>query len=243
MNRGIYSTVSGMVATQKWMDVTANNLANISTTGFKRDGVSFTDSLQREMVAANGQGESLGTLGSGPNSTGNEFTVMEQGPIQSTGRPLDVAVDGTKGMFAVQTPQGIRYTRDGAFELNEQRQLVTTNGFPVLDSTQRPIEIPQGSVSIDGNGQISVDANSVGTLAIFDGTFSKEGGNLYTSDDAVPFEGAIIKPQALEGSNVNPVEAMIEMIQIGRAYELSQKAVQQQDDLSQRLIQSLSTKS
>ncbi len=240
MNRGIYSTVSGMLATQKLMDVMANNLANVSTTGFKRDGITFTDALEQEMRSG-GNGQVLGTLGTGT-TEGKEFTIFDVGPTQITGRPLDMMINEPQGMFAVQTPQGVRYTRDGSFVLDNQRQLVTTDGFPVLDSRQQPITIPEGQVSINETGDISVAGSTVGTVGIYNGSFLKEGGNLYSSPNGAPLAGATMKPEALEGSNVNPIDSMIQMIQVGRSFDLSQKTIQQQDDLTQRLIQSLSTR-
>ena len=218
----------------------ANNLANVSTTAFKRDGVSFSDALEQEMRSGS-TGQSLGTLGVGT-TDGKEYTVFEPGPTQITGRPLDMSITSQEGMFAVQTPQGTRYTRDGAFVLNDQRQLVTTDGYPVLDDRQQPITIPEGTLGVNEAGEISVDGSSVGTLGIYKGAYIKEGGNLYSTPNATPLDGATIRPQSLEGSNVNPVEAMVQMIQVGRNFDLSQKTIQQQDDLSQRLIQSLSTR-
>ena len=162
------------------------------------------------------------------------------GKIDPKGR---VFYTNPKGMFAVQAPDGVKYTRAGAFTLNENRELVTNDGYQILDTSQRPITLPQGRVIVSETGAVSVEGKSVGTMGIYNGTFTKEGGNLFSAPDAIAADGVMVRQQALEGSNVNAVQSMIEMIQIGRAYELSQKAVQQQDDLSQRLIQSLSTKS
>lgn len=230
-----------MLATQKWMDTVTNNLANVSTNGFKRDGLAFSDALETEIRAAGGMGQSIGTLGSGT-TPAEAYTSFEVGPMQSTGRPLDVAIDAESGMFAVQTPDGIRYTRDGSFTLNDQRELVTKDGFQVLDQNERPITLSAGTPSVDAGGQITVDGQSVGTIGVYDGIFQKEGSNLYASSNPTADSAPSLKPQTLEGSNVNAVQTMVEMIQIGRLFELSQKSIQQQDDLSQRLIQSLSTR-
>src|SRR6476659_6008506 len=132
MNRGIYTTALGMNSLQRAMDVTTNNLANASTNGFKRDALVFQDTLQREMFADGGQGQSIGKLGSGASPV-EEYTVQDSGEITVTSNPLDMAIRDPKGMFGVKTSAGTRYTRDGAFALDENRRLVTKAGNPVLD--------------------------------------------------------------------------------------------------------------
>ena len=227
-----------MLASQQWMDTVANNLANASTTGFKRDGLAFSETFNREMRADGGHGKRLGTLSAGAGAAA-EYTVFEPGALQVTGNPLDVAIDSPHGLFAVQTPNGTRYTRDGSFSLNNERQLVNKNGHPVLDDAGNPIDLPQGQILIDSDGQISSNGQKIAKLGIFDGTFHKEGENLFTSDDAAAVDTAALKPGSLEGSNVNAVQSMIEMITIGRHYELAQRSITQQDELIQKLIQSL----
>ena len=238
MNRGIYATATGMMAAQTQLDVITNNLANASTTGFKRDGVAFAEGLEREMRANGGLGAVLGSLGSGAVQSG-QFTDFEQGVLNPTGNPLDVAIQGAKGLFAVQTPQGVRYTRDGSFSLNQDRELVTHQGYPVLDDSLRPITLPSGKPLIQDDGTVQVDNQDSGKIGIFDGSFTKTGDNLYESLDAKALDEPQLKAGHLEGSNVNAVESMVQMITLNRAFELAQRSIQQQDDLTQRLIQSL----
>jgi flagellar basal-body rod protein FlgF len=238
MNRGIYSTATGMVAAQRWMDVTANNLANASTNGFKRDGLVFNDAMERELAASGGFGTRLGSLGVGATPQG-EYTVFEGGPVTATGNPLDMAIEGDKGMFAVRTPGGVRYTRDGSFSLNANRELVTKNGHQVLDERLEPITLPAGKLDVSNEGALSIDGKAAGTIGIFEGTFTKEGDNLYSAVSAKKAESGGVRTHAIEGSNVNAVEAMISMITLSRSFELAQKSITQQDELTQRLIQSL----
>jgi flagellar basal body rod protein FlgG len=238
MNRGIYATASGMMAAQSQLDVLANNLANVSTTGYKRDGLAFSERLERQMRGNGGLGEVLGTLGSGAEQVA-QFTIFEPGPLASTGNPLDLGIDGAKGCFAVQTSQGVRYTRDGALQLDAEGRLVTKAGHPVLDDGERPITLPRGRVSIGEDGTVQVDGIDAGKIGLFDGTFQKVGDNLYDSPDAKTVDGTPLRSGHLEGSNVNAVEAMVDMITLNRAFELAQRSIQQQDDLTQRLIQSL----
>lgn len=222
-----------MIAAQQWMDVVANNLANASTTGFKRDTVAFDEAMLRELAMGVGQ------IGSGP-SAPPPVTVFEPGVVEVTGNPLDVAIASERGLFAVQTPGGVRYTRAGAFAISEQRELVTSSGEPVLDKQGRRISLPLGPLSVSSDGTIFADGKSVAQIGLFDSAaFRKVGGNLYEADAPVQVVAANLRSGALEGSNVNAVEAMVQMISIGRSFELAQKSIQSQDEQSQKLIQSM----
>lgn len=243
MNRGIYTTSLGMSALQRGMDVTANNLANASTTGFKRDGLIFQDTLQREMYANGGFGQSVGKLGTGAQPV-EEYTVRESGTISLTNNPLDMAITSPNGMFAIKVGDQTKYTRDGAFVLDEQRRLVTKNGYPVLDPAGDEITIPAGKIQVENGGQIQVGGAAIGQVGVFDlnpnSAFIKEGDNLYSATNgATAMDDAPIAASSLEASNVNAVGSMLDMIKIGRLFELSQKNIQGQDELLQRLISSL----
>ena len=243
MNRGIYTTSLGMTALQRGMDVTSNNLANASTTGFKRDGLIFQDTLQREMYANGGFGQSVGRLGAGAQAV-EEYSVRENGAVSLTNNPLDMAITTPKGMFAVRVGNDVKYTRDGAFVLDEQRRLVTKSGHPVLDANGDEITIPSGVVLVENGGRIMVGGAPVGQVGVFDvnpnSAFVKEGNNLFTATGGVtPMDESPIAASSLESSNVNAVESMLDMIKIGRLFELSQKNIQGQDELLQRLISSL----
>ncbi len=235
MNRGIYATATGMLAAQRAMDVVANNLANASTNGFKRDAIAFNDAMVQYLSGPNGV---IGTLGSGAVEQA-QYTVFHTGPISATGNPLDVALNSEAGAFAVQTQQGIRYTRDGSFGIDEQGLLVDGSGNPVLDERQNPIQMPEGSVRIKPDGEVLVDEKPVGVLGVFEGRFVKQGDNLFVGFDIAATAEREIVWKSLEGSNVNPVAAMSEMITLNRAFEMAQRSIQQQDDLTQKLIQSL----
>lgn len=243
MNRGIYTTSLGMTALQRGMDVTANNLANASTTGFKRDGLIFQDTLQREMFASGGLGQSVGKLGAGAQAV-EEYTIRENGAITLTSNPLDMAITTPNGMFAVKVGNQVKYTRDGAFVLDEQRRLVTKAGHPVLDPNGDEITIPAGVVQVENGGRIMVAGAPIGQVGVFDlnpdSAFIKEGSNLFSATNGVtPMDESPIAASSLESSNVNAVESMLDMIKIGRLFELSQKNIQSQDELLQRLISSL----
>jgi flagellar basal-body rod protein FlgF len=236
MNRGLYTAATGMSAAQRLMDVTANNLANVSTNAFKSDGLIFKDALEASLTS-NGQG--IGEMSYGVTPAG-EFTNFAMGSLTQSGNPLDVAITDSKGAFKVDLGNGKHYfTRDGSFRLNDQKQLVDREGHPVLDKSDNAITINGNEINIQTNGDIQVDGKVVATLGVFDGTFVKHGQNLFTSDDAQPSDTIGVKGKAIEGSNVNAVEAMVQMITVSRSFDMAQKAVQQHDELTQKLIQSL----
>jgi flagellar basal-body rod protein FlgF len=238
MNRGIYATATGMMSAQAQLDVLTNNLANVSTTGFKRDGLAFAESFERRLRAHSGAGPEIGTLGSGAAQVA-QFTIFEPGALTATGNPLDVAIQSPKGLFAVRAEGGVQYTRNGSFRLNESRQLVTQQGYPVLDGRLAPITLPDGKSAIQDDGTVLVDGQEVGQIGLFEGTFAKAGENLFDATDARAVETPELKAGHLEGSNVNAIEAMVGMISLHRSFELAQRSIQQQDDLTQRLLQSL----
>ena len=240
MNRGIYSLASGMVATQQAMDVVSNNLANVNTGGFKRDQALFNDALEKAISGSNGA--PLGTLGSGA-AIKEQFTDLTQGAIKQTGSPMDLAIEGN-GMFAVQGPDGqVAYTRDGAFTQSPGGQLTTAQGYPVLDSSLKPIQLRPGSIDVSSDGSISSasDGTAYAQIGIFNGNFSKDGAGLYSSSDATSAASAQVKQGALESSNVNPITSMVEMISLSRNFDMAQKSIQSEDDMTQRLTSALTS--
>jgi flagellar basal body rod protein FlgG len=225
-----------MVAAQKWLDVITHNLANASTNGFKRDGITFANAVERQMAV---QGGVIGTLGTGSVEKG-EYSNFEVGSMVPTKNPLDVAITTEKGLFAVQLSKDrVGYTRDGSFALNQDRGLVTKSGYPVLDDQLQPIQLPPGSITIGADGSIDVNGKFSAKLGVYDGSFSRLGGNVFRELSTPTPIQAELNPQTIESSNVNPIECMIQMITINRSFELAQKSMTQQDDLTQRLIQSL----
>lgn len=231
-----------MISLMRLQDVVSNNLANAATAGFKRDGISFNEALERDLAADGGRGRSLGSLGVGATPK-QEYTDLTVGTISTTNNPLDMAINGPTGFFGVLTPAGVRYTRDGSFTLDSTGVLTTRDGFPVLDYRSQPIAIGNGKVVVESDGTIFVDSRQVSQVGIFDGPVKKEGKNLFASQgDVLPLvqtQRSNVVQGALEGSNVNAIESMIDMIRINRTFEMSQKSIQTQDDLTQRLIQSL----
>ena len=232
-----------MLADQAAMDAIAQNLANASTVGYKRDlprFQSFQATLLERMT--DGGGAAVGALGSGGGvrALATDFT---DGALQRTGNPLDIALSG-QACLAVQTPQGVRYTRDGALTRSAQGLLVQTNGgSPVLDQAGRPIAIPARArdITISPAGDIRADGVSVGRLqlaAVGPGTGAvKQGDDLFAQASAAPAGPDVTVHQGfLEASNVNIVQEMVAMIAVQRAYETDQKMSQAEDDATNKAV-------
>ncbi len=224
---------------QRRMETAANNLANVSTFGFK------ADALLTEMDAR-APARSRDT----PSDVRFVRDVgltrdMRQGAITRTGEPLDVAIEGD-GFFTVQGPDGPLYTRDGAFRMDAAGQLITDNGDAVLNAGGAPIVFdPQGDrPQIGADGAISIAGVEVGRLGVVAFTDSrgleKVGDNLWspTGTAVTTFEGRVVQG-AIEASNVNPVLELTRIIEISRAYESAARIVKSGDDLRQRAIERL----
>ncbi|MEZ5995115.1 MAG: flagellar basal-body rod protein FlgF [Hyphomonadaceae bacterium] len=224
---------------QRRMDVAANNLANVATSGFKADGL-LLEELDDTGASAEGNPDEVRFV--------RDIGIMhdmEQGPIAMTGNPLDVALEGS-GFIMVEGPNGPLYTRDGAFTLTGEGRLVTSDGHAVLSSGGAPIVLdPQGeSPSIGRDGAIrvaGVEAGRIGTASFAaPGALSKVGDNLWDAQGQAPgeFEGVVLQG-ALEGSNVRPVIELTRLIEISRAYQSAARIVSGADELRQRAIQTL----
>lgn len=276
MIRGLYTGASGMVAQMHQMNILSNNLANVDTTGYKKDTTTFKAFPELLIRRMNDNGvykfpfgsvdtaPVVGKLGTGV-EVNESYTRFTQGALKETENPFDLAIDG-EGFFSVYTPYGERYTRNGAFQLGKEGLLMTENGMPVLGQNG-PIYIKENNFIIDQEGKVfqnsrfsgnperlvSLEENEwenaeyVDTLKVVDFKrtryLKKQGDSLWAdtqeSGAAVPIaeEAATkIKQGFLEASNVNPVTAMTQMIEVNRAYEANQKVIQSQDALTGRLI-------
>ena len=233
--------LSEMVALQRATDVTSNNIANSSTTGFKRQGILF-----ETYTAGN-------NIRQATNFVFDKRTFFDGtvGTISSTGNPLDVALQGD-GFFQVQTPQGIQYTRNGAFQINSQGNLVTSNGMAVLDTGGAPILFPDDSrdVSIARDGTISiitgtdVGKTQLGRIAIVkfedNNAVTALGGSMVTTNQyPIPVESNIAIQGAVENSNVSAVSEITSLIAIQRAYERASGLIDQESDRVRNAIDKL----
>jgi flagellar basal-body rod protein FlgG len=252
MLRAFSTAATGMTAQQMMVDVIANNLANINTTGFKRSQIDFQDLLYIKMI------ESGAEVASGINSPGglevgcgvraaSTIKVFTAGEFQNTGRKLDIAISGD-GFLQVTLPNGdIRFTRDGALQINANGQLVTTTGYPI----EPAITVPTDAVSIDigKDGGVNVldaagTSSVVGTIQLVrfpnPSGLSSEGDNLLSQNEASgsPTTGTAgengfgtIQAGFLEKSNVQMVTELVNLITAQRAYEINSRAIRAGDDM------------
>lgn len=251
----LWAAKTGLDAQQTQMSVTANNLANANTTGFKRSRAVFEDLLYQNVTQVGADTSETTQSPTGLNiGTGVRVVATEknytQGSINSTGNAFDMAVQG-QGFFQVLQPSGqLAYTRDGSFQLNAQGQLVTASGYPI----QPAITIPTGaqSVTIGTDGTVSVQLpnqttpTTVGKIQLANfinpAGLEDQGGNLAveTASSGPPTIGTpglsglgTLIQGSVEGSNVDVVQELVNMIQTQEAYEMDSRAVQTTDQMLQ----------
>jgi len=257
MYRAFAAAATGMEAQQRMVDVTANNLANINTTGFKRSQIDFQDLLYVKIRGAGAEVASGITyptgieIGSGVR-VASTVKVFTGGELQNTNRPLDIAITG-EGFLQVSLPNGeTRYTRDGALQTNAEGQLVTTTGYTI----EPAISIPSDAVSIDigKDGSVNVTTGAgtssvVGTLQLVrfpnPSGLSSEGDNLLSETEAsgtattgAPGESGFgtIQSGFLEKSNVQMITELINLITSQRAYETNSRAIRAADEMLRKAI-------
>jgi flagellar basal-body rod protein FlgF len=214
----------------------ANNIANLSTTGYRREGVVFAEFV--EALPAEGGSVAM-------TEARGRYTDELQGTLVETGGRLDFAIEGP-GYFTVLTPQGERLTRAGAFTRNADGAIVNMDGHALLDEGGGAIVVPfeAKSIGLAADGTLSVDGAPVarvGLVAVEDPTkLFREAGVLFRADaDTVPVEDARIVQGFLEQSNVSPVAEMARMVEVQRAYEYSQKLLNQDDERIRLVVRTL----
>jgi flagellar basal-body rod protein FlgF len=210
MERGLYIAASGMVAEMARQDLIANDLANASTAGYKSDRA-VQGSFGNLLLQNTQTGRQIGSLGEGARIE-QQVTDLTAGPIKQTGDDLDFAVEGD-GFFAVQTAQGVRYTRNGQFTAGADGRLTDQLGNAVLNQNNQPI-----TIGADGK----VPAGSVGVFAL--NNARKAGDNFFQGTAGGRATGQV-RSGALEGSGADPVRAMTDMMASLRAFESGQKVI------------------
>jgi flagellar basal-body rod protein FlgG len=168
-------------------------------------------------------------------------TNFTQGDLRTTGNPLDVALEG-RGFFAVQTADGVAYTRQGTFSLNPEGMLVTAQGLPVLGD-KGPLRLPQGKIEIDATGQVRVGGTVLDRLRVVDlpqpYALEKRGDSLFRALVPQPSEttaNAVVRQGTIETANVEPVRLLVSVIETSRAYEAYQKVMQAFNDTAGRAV-------
>lgn len=243
MSELLYTTATGAIAQRMRLGMLANNLANVDTVGFKSDAPRFSafmpNGADRRAQADPAPGAPLT-----PNvhvAFNGGRTDFSQGRLKPTGNVLDLALRGD-GFLTVETPAGLRYTRQGVFALSPQGLLVTEEGYPVLGEAG-PVRIDGSRVEIGEDGAVRVDGNRIARLKVVDFArpyrLEKAGAALFRPVDetvvARPAEGVTVHQGMVETSNVTPIHMMSEMIEVLRAYESCQKVMRTVEDLETKL--------
>ena len=241
MDNALFVGLSRQMILRREMEIIANNIANMDTTGFKMESM-----LQKTDPA-----EPAVTLGGprpvkfvAPDGVARDFG---QGALIKTGGELDMAIEG-KGFFQIQTPQGPRFTRDGRFTTDPTGRLVTQAGHAVLDASggEIPIDMEKGQVAVGADGTLTQGIEQVGKVGMFafanPGALEKAGDNLFRNASNLtpnPATEARLRQGHLEGSNVKPVLEITRMVEVSRAYEQTAKMMDSEAELARRTVERL----
>ncbi len=235
MDNAGYTTLTRQSGLMREMTVVANNIANAATTGYRQEDLIFS-----EFIATTDEGPSISM------ATANiQTTSTQQGALTRTGGTLDFAIEGD-GFFLIQTPQGERLTRAGSFSTSAAGDLVTHDGYPVLDAGGAPIFIPPDAsdLSVAADGSISAEGAPVGQLGLVapvdPSRMQREGGVMFRADEGFqPLENPRLVQGFIESSNVDPVGQIARMIEVQRAYELGQSFLEREDDRIRNVLRTL----
>ncbi len=242
MQNALFVGVSSQIALQRELDVIANNMANVSTNGFKARNTRFQEYLMPVASA-----DSFATPDRRLSYVIDQGTTLDlgQGPVEQTGNPLNVAVKGA-AFIAVQGPGGERYTRNGAFEVNAQGALVTSDGYPVIgDGGPITVNPQETGLAIGPDGTVSTNLGIRGRVKLV--TFAdprrltNDGANLFSSPEAARPAGldGRLESGALERSNVRPVIEMTRLMDVNRSYAMISSVISRLDDLRGTAIRRL----
>jgi flagellar basal-body rod protein FlgF len=233
MDSGLYAAYTGLLARTQALDTAANNLANAGTSGFRaqRDYFSgvLAGGIDQDPETASQVGQSVNGFG----VLGGNRLDLGQGELKATGNPLDLAIEG-QGFFAIQTSNGIRYTRDGAFSRSPKGVLQTSQGEPVLDANLKPITIPTGNVYVAPDATISVSTPDgsaiVGKIGAFDfldkSSLLAEGSNRFSANGLKPVAAtSSVEQGSIEGANEDAIHGTMQLVLVQRQAEMMQKAL------------------
>ncbi len=236
MDNASYTSLTRQSGLMQEMRVLANNIANASTTGFRAEGVMFSEHVKS--LGPDADSLSMATAAV-------RDTVMTQGSLSQTGGTFDLAIEGD-GFFLIETPDGQRLTRAGAFGSNQNGDLVTADGYQVLDAGGAPVFVPQGvgRIGISPDGTISAAGQPIGqiglVLPIDPNQMRRESGVMFKATGGFePAPDARMMQGFLEDSNVNPIHQISRMIEVQRAYELGQSFIDKEDERIRGVIEAV----
>jgi flagellar basal-body rod protein FlgF len=242
MDNASLVSLSHQIAAYRAMDVIANNIANVSTPGYKRESVKFEELVQQAKPSDDQKGSQRISFV----RDAGVVRDISAGRLEQTGAPLDLALNG-QGYFSVQTAAGERYTRNGHFTLNADGTIVTESGDALLgDGGAITIAPDDGAISFGADGTISGKQGQIGKLKLVDFTnprdMQKQGDSLYaTRQQPNPATNAVVSQGMLESSNVQPVLEIARMIEVMRSYEATSSLDKSGSDLKRQAIQKLAT--
>lgn len=233
MYKGIYIAMTGMSMRENELSSISNNLANVNTTGYKRQ--SFASRLYPLLSGKPSDNKAIYNDARAQTFFGTQYMDTSQGNLKKTGNSFDLAIQG-EGFFAVQRGQKIFYTRDGSFTRDSENYLVTQSGLRVLDENNNAILIDGNKIEIGQDGNIYVDGNLVSKIKIakVEGLIHI-GNSLYEGIERGEATGQILQGW-IEGSNVNPMNELVQMIQAIRNFEFAQRVTMNFDQLAQRAV-------
>lgn len=237
MDNAGYTTLTRQSGLMREMQAVANNIANASTTGFRKEGVVFAEYVS----ALDGEAPSLSMA----TALGRKIDLT-QGALSQTGGTFDFAIQG-EGFFLIETPDGEKLTRAGSFTPNAEGELVTPDGYRLLDGGGTPVFVPPDAraVSLGSDGTMSVDGRPLAQIGLWlpenPIDLIHESGVLFRAENGtVPAEAATILQGYLEDSNVEPITEIARMIEVQRAYEMGQTFLNREDERIRGVIQTLS---
>jgi flagellar basal-body rod protein FlgF len=234
MDAAGYVTLTRQSGLLREMQVVAHNIANISTTGFRREGVIFAEHVRR---TEEGPSLSMGHASA-------RHVDLRQAGLSQTGGAFDFAIQG-EGFFRIETPEGPRLTRAGSFTPNAEGELVTPDGHRLLDLGEAPIFVPPdaGAVALAADGTLSAGGQPLAQIGLWRPTdplsLRHQGGTLFEATEVEPVENAVLLQGFVEESNVNPISEIARMIAVQRAYETGQGFLDKEDERMRGVIQTL----
>lgn len=233
MDSGLYAAYTGLLARTQALDTAANNLANAGTNGFRAQRDYFSGVLAGGLDQDPATSSQVGQAVNGFGVLGGNRLDLGQGQLATTGNPLDLALQG-QGFFAIQTANGVRYTRDGSFSRSSTGVLQTSHGEPVLDAKLQSITVPTGSIHVSADGSISVATAGgsaiAGQVGVFDfadkSALMADGTNRFSADGVKPVAAnASVQQGAVEDSNEDAIHGTMQMVLVQRQAEMMQKAL------------------
>lgn len=234
MEAGIYTTLTRQSGLMREMQVVANNIANISTTGFRREGVVFSEYVKR-MEGGPSLSMALGNA---------RHMDLRQAGLSQTGGTFDFAIQG-EGFFLIETPQGQALTRAGSFMPNAEGELVNPDGHRLLDAGGAPIFVPPDvtGIALSPDGTLSGNGQPLAQIGLWQPSdplkMTHAGGTIFTSEAVEPAETTTLLQGFVEESNVNPISEIARMIEVQRAYEMGQGFLEKEDERMRGAIQTL----